>query len=180
MRQTTIYPLFLRWHRPWMLYPHEWINPHWECQLQCYKFDKLRRSLNDSERKRLKGLILKQSDLDRVLNRADPIEQHHNYMELGMGTFRLKSEQVLFQRAFIACADILKDVQIDRPPRSECQAGYIANSTGENIPIVFDTGCSFSLTPFHNDFTGPLSKTQIEEMKGLTKDTVKVEGMGWV
>ena len=44
---------------------------------------------------------------------------------------------------------------------------------------MIDTGASFSLTPYLEDFVTPLEKPEIDEMHGLT-DSVKVQGVGWV
>ena len=48
-----------------------------------------------------------------------------------------------------------------------------------SVPIVIDTGCSMSITPFLDDFTTELRSAQDESMQGL-KDSVQVQGVGWV
>ena len=53
------------------------------------------------------------------------------------------------------------------------------NSHRPDVPIVIDTGASFSLTPFINNFTSKLEPSDIKEMHGLS-DSVMVKGVGWV
>ena len=50
---------------------------------------------------------------------------------------------------------------------------------GIKTPIVFDTGCSFSLTPFLEDFVGELEAADIDEMQGIN-NSIAVKGVGWV
>jgi hypothetical protein len=59
---------------------------------------------------------------------------------------------------------------------------YIAQDSGEaqQVPIVFDTGCLMSITPFKSlDFVGPIEKTNVKELNAV-KDTVPIEGIGLV
>ncbi len=58
---------------------------------------------------------------------------------------------------------------------------YIATDSGEapHVPIVFDTGCSMSITPFISDFVGPIEETDIKELTAV-KDTVPIKGSGLV
>jgi hypothetical protein len=56
---------------------------------------------------------------------------------------------------------------------------YLSEHQQCEMPIVFDTGASFSVTPVRSDFVADLTKSEVDAMKGLT-DSVHVEGMGWV
>jgi Reverse transcriptase (RNA-dependent DNA polymerase)/GAG-pre-integrase domain len=47
------------------------------------------------------------------------------------------------------------------------------------VPIVLDTGASFSLTPFESDFVRGPTPSKATEMTGIT-DAVKIEGIGTV
>jgi hypothetical protein len=47
----------------------------------------------------------------------------------------------------------------------------------EELPIVIDTGASFSVTPTISDFCGPIKPADLLSLKGL-KDSVTVCGMG--
>ena len=49
-----------------------------------------------------------------------------------------------------------------------------------HVPIVFDTGASFSLTPFIEDFdVEGIEEPDVKEMHGIA-DKIKIEGRGWV
>jgi hypothetical protein len=52
---------------------------------------------------------------------------------------------------------------------------YIAQGSGEakQVPIVFNTGCSVSITPFKSDFVGPIEETNVKELNAV-KDAVPV------
>jgi hypothetical protein len=50
-----------------------------------------------------------------------------------------------------------------------------------DVPIVIDTGCSHSVTPFIEDFTGPITPILDDTMGGLKNgQEVKIAGEGWV
>ena len=47
-----------------------------------------------------------------------------------------------------------------------------------NVPIVIDSGASYALTPFFEDFITPLKCSKIESLQGLSaKANVKGEGL---
>ena len=48
-----------------------------------------------------------------------------------------------------------------------------------NTPVVLDTGASFSLSPYKSDFVGPLRRSDVPSLKGLSATTT-VEGIGTV
>jgi hypothetical protein len=48
-----------------------------------------------------------------------------------------------------------------------------------DVPVVIDTGASFSITPFEEDFVSPLKSADMDAMHGLA-DSVLVKGVGWV
>ena len=180
--------------KPWLLWIYGLIFPYWEYDLKTSRSvysdlndgrwelpSMCKASLSSPTKKSSKTLkSATMSDVDKLLRCAPPLEQFRLYQQFGMNMFQLGSERTMFQRAFIATADLLRDVQFERPPDAAFKAGYIMQSDGEMTPIVFDTGCSFSLTPFFSDFTQPLEKTEVDNMKGLSKDPVQVQGVGWV
>ena len=47
------------------------------------------------------------------------------------------------------------------------------------VPIVFDTGASLSLTPFASDFVEPIRPCTTQEIQGIG-NSLKVKGIGWV
>ena len=47
----------------------------------------------------------------------------------------------------------------------------------DEVPVVIDTGASFSLTPFREDFVGPMEETNTDNLQGLNAQAeVKGEG----
>ena len=48
-----------------------------------------------------------------------------------------------------------------------------------NTPVVLDTGASFSLTPFEDDFVALIVSTSSKEMKGIA-DSLRIQGVGTV
>lgn len=57
------------------------------------------------------------------------------------------------------------------------QSGY--SSYQKNLPIVFDTGASMSISPVREDFIGDLEPAPISSLQGL-KDKVNIVGVGTV
>ena len=52
-------------------------------------------------------------------------------------------------------------------------------NTQYNTPVVLDTGASFSLIPFKDDFVTPIVSTSPKEMKGIA-DSLRVQGVDTV
>ena len=96
--------------------------------------------------------------------------------------FRTTSEDVVLKRAFIAAKQLLVDSSTAR-----AQHGIFLTDQSKadlldrhlDVPIVIDTGASFSLTPFMSDFTSPIEPPDVDSLTGLT-DKVDVKGVGWV
>ena len=86
----------------------------------------------------------------------------------------------MFKSAFIAATALLDELEWRRPSGSRYEGAYLADNHHRcDVPIVFDTGCSFSITPFQDDFVTELEDTDVAEMTGLT-DKVQIQGQGWV
>ena len=81
-------------------------------------------------------------------------------------------------RAFIAATQILHDLGAPRDPCGERHTAFIQNVHGEhrNVPIVVDTGASFALSPFLDDFVSPLEQSECTELIGLSGNA-NVEGI---
>ena len=63
---------------------------------------------------------------------------------------------------------LLKKLGLKRDPAGHVTAGYIAQELKPSaVPIVIDTGCSISVTPFIEDFVMELQPTQEDVMQGL-------------
>jgi hypothetical protein len=78
-----------------------------------------------------------------------------------------------FPLAFSASNEIMP-ISYD-PPKEIKETEYVANCS-DGLPIVFDTGCSMSVTP---NFIGDLEPSPTESLQGL-KGKVKVVGVGRV
>ena len=90
------------------------------------------------------------------------------------------SQMNYMQSAYCATADALKDTHLHlKTAPHELSAAYLINDQAHlDVPIIFDTGCSVSLTPFQEDFVTELDTTDCREMAGLA-DSVAVSGIGW-
>ena len=85
------------------------------------------------------------------------------------------------QNAYVATADMLRETHIKlKTGPDELSGAYLSDhEVRQDIPVIFDTGCSCSLTPIMDDFVSKLDTTDVEEMRGLA-DAVSIEGIGWV
>ena len=84
-------------------------------------------------------------------------------------------------KAFVASTKLLDQLGHNRSPAEPYStSGFVVqNEQSLTVPMVIDTGCSISVTPFKEDFVTDIEPTQEDSMKGL-KDSVKVVGIGWV
>jgi hypothetical protein len=86
----------------------------------------------------------------------------------------------------VARTDLIKE-ELERPHPSYVwptstpqQCAYLTEGVLTNeVPIVLDTGASFSLTPFESDFVHGPTPSKATEMTGIT-NAVKIEGIGTV
>ena len=126
---------------------------------------------------------------------SSPMEQHRDDMSSLMSTLRnalrLVSRRAPILRppeavAYMTALEVLdrydrvQDVVPSDRSRGLYFRSYLADGqTSADTPIVIDTGCSHSLTPFKEDFIGPLEGSPVDKMTGL-KDSVDIQGVGWV
>jgi hypothetical protein len=80
--------------------------------------------------------------------------------------FHVRSDQREFHHAFIAAVDLQHELHFHRPPGAKMVGSYVTQDSGEaqQVPIVFNTGCSMLITPFKSDFVGPIEETNIKEL----------------
>ena len=84
------------------------------------------------------------------------------------------------RQAHVATIGLLEKLGLKRNPTGCGTASYIAQEIKPSaVPIVIDTGCSISVTPFIEDFVTELQPAQEDAMQGLN-DSVQVKGIGWV
>jgi GAG-pre-integrase domain len=69
----------------------------------------------------------------------------------------------------------IKDIYSDE---SWLAKAYNTDHNGANVPVVLDTGASFSLTPFMNDFVGPIWPSPIGSLQGVSP--ANIAGIGTV
>ena len=96
----------------------------------------------------------------------------------------LTSEQNRVQQTLMLAKDLQIQLapSLERPASSWMRAVHLSQNSNTNahVPIVFDTGASFSLTPFLGDFDEDgIHEPDITEMHGIA-DKVKIEGIGCV
>ena len=118
--------------------------------------------------------------IGELLSQINVIQLYTNEFDLRNWFLTSTIEGHQFDQAFIAAADLLKELRYDRPPGSQFEGAYITDHKAQcDTPIVFDTGCSFSVTPFIDDFVTGIRKTRVNDLAGI-KETVMVHGVGWV
>ncbi|MCA1806897.1 MAG: hypothetical protein LC687_03405, partial [Actinobacteria bacterium] len=130
-----------------------------------------------------RGLDPDVNPLDTLLFYHDPLVWYRNEMVIKTKLFGLESENASIERAFVAAADIERELGMfkirRRSPNARMVGGYLTQHHQCDMPIVFDTGASFSVTPVREDFVADLTPAQVKQLKGLT-DSALVEGTGWV
>jgi Reverse transcriptase (RNA-dependent DNA polymerase) len=118
--------------------------------------------------------------VDNLLHRIDPITW---YRGMKLCERILQGRANTAKQLLVLQADLSRE-KLDRPqawsPTENPGRVYLSEGIAEKeVPIILDTGASFSLSPFKSDFIKGPSKSQVSELTGIT-DTVKVEGVGVV
>jgi hypothetical protein len=114
--------------------------------------------------------------LDEVIN---PLDWYLQLNLLDGELFMTVREKTVMEHAYIATAEIL--TQLNCPCSAVPLSGVFLTNTSAcyNVPVVIDTGASFSITPFEEDFVSPLEQADTNAMHDLA-DSVLVKGVGWV
>ena len=80
----------------------------------------------------------------------------------------------------VARADLAKEPRFRPLSITKGAHGYLSlERINCDTPIIFDTGCSFSLTPYKTDFVSEIQMTPTAEMDGIN-NSIKIEGVGWI
>ena len=117
-----------------------------------------------------------------------PLDWFAQEVELNSGDayFSLASDTSKARAAFDEATDLKHKFQkVTSGPLSPFQACVYVHFTpnedesGINVPIVFDTGASISITPFKNDFVEPLEPPDVTEINGINSSAA-IKGIGWV
>ena len=111
----------------------------------------------------------------------DPVEWYRRADSISSRQFCLSSERRNLTAGSVAARRILKTLNVLRPAELGGLHGAFLSDTeyASNIPIIIDTGASFSLTPFMEDFVSVLDDPDVDELYGPS-DSVAVKGSGWV
>lgn len=117
--------------------------------------------------------------LDELLSLIPPLEIFRNEMEIQSKLLGLQSEAHDLEQAFVATADLERKLGMSAPRMSNLSGAYISEHPRSDMPIVFDTGASFSVTPVRTDFVSELTQAEVESMTGLA-DSVMIEGVGQI
>jgi hypothetical protein len=92
----------------------------------------------------------------------------------------LKRETQKLQRAYVAAAALMDDLKMERPKNSIQQGIFLSSEQHKHdVPIVFDTGASMSVTPFEDDFVEQMQPPEHDSLTGLSEKT-PVLGQGLV
>ena len=84
--------------------------------------------------------------------------------------------------ALVAATELVSGLWPDRsvlPTRARNVVYLSKNATQGNTPIVLDSGASFCITPFIDDFVDTPQPTKAKEMKGIA-DALRIKGIGTV
>lgn len=111
------------------------------------------------------------------IEQLDPLGYHQKEKILTDSLFSGDYFDEKIKRAHVLANNMLDELGIRGAHAHRAQA-YLVNDESD-LPIVFDTGASLSVTPFLSDFVGELEEPDVEEMKGLV-DSVQVKGVGIV
>jgi hypothetical protein len=120
--------------------------------------------------------------IDGLLEDAHPLDMFRHELTLKTKLFGFASDIAKIERAFVAAADLKREMNMKMlsHTHSEQALGYIADHQDScDIPIVYDTGASFSVTPCSSDFVSDIRSCDTSEMTGLA-DSVPIRGKGWV
>ena len=120
------------------------------------------------------------SPIDDLLSKLHPLNLLQHEMDVRTKLFGLCLDTISMEEAFITAVNLERELKMKTKPDHKMTGGYVTeHMTKSEMPIVFDTGASLSVTPVRCDFIAEPEKTDVENMTGLS-DSVLVKGVGWV
>ena len=122
-------------------------------------------------------LTVPMCEFKTILDELDPLRDLQYERLISNSLYDLVSTDRV-ARAHMLATDLLTGLGVTRSHAHRAEA-YLADDKETDLPIVFDTGCSLSVSPFKSDFVGDLEEPDVNDMRGLS-DSVKVCGMGSV
>jgi hypothetical protein len=107
--------------------------------------------------------------VDNLLHHIDPITWYHG---MKLCEHILQGRANTTKQLLVLQADLSRE-KLDRPQvwSTTKNPGRVYLSEGieeKEVPIILDTGASFSLSPFKSDFIKGPSKSQVSELTGIT------------
>jgi len=125
-------------------------------------------------------LITQRPFIDLLIGNSDPAGLFRQEKMLLQADFLTKTDTTVVQ-AHMATVDLLHGlgISVTNTPHSNLSEAYLAHDDSNELPIVFNTGCSLSVTPFESDFISALEEPDVDVMKGLS-DSVAIKGVGRV
>jgi hypothetical protein len=115
--------------------------------------------------------------LDKVINPLDWYLQLKHLLDGEL--FMTVREKTIMEHAYIAAAEILSQLNCPRSAVPLSRVFLTDTSACYDVPVIIDTGASFSITLFEEDFVSCLETADTDAMHGLA-DSVLVKGVGWV
>ena len=84
-------------------------------------------------------------------------------------------------QSYVATIGTLNKLNLHRGTSNKTPVGgyLIQDLSEQHVPVVIDSGCTRSVTPFRNDFDSAIDTSNEQEMVGL-KDSVSIQGEGYV
>ena len=132
--------------------------------------------------------------IDRVLKKVHPITFHRMEKSVSSSGFcmnkqmndkvqRQRQEQKVFMLSTEVASSVSQQLGLNYaggPSYGKSMAYHNCQHDNMMTPIVFDTGCSLSITPFKEDFVSSILKPQTSEIKGVGAATHPITGVGVV
>ena len=116
------------------------------------------------------------------LDKLDPIKRFRQGTKLTNSSFlAIQSEMVRMKRACYAATIMFSTPGMQDAPRLQAGAFLTSDATSPEIPLIFDTGASFSVSPCLDDFISP--PEPLNGQVGLTDfndNRTSASGIGWV
>ena len=118
--------------------------------------------------------------IDELIGDSDPAGLFRQERMLLQADFMSRSDNSVPQ-AHMATIGLLLGlgISVTNTPQGNLSEAYLSHDNQSELPVVFDTGCSLSVTPYESDFITALEEPDVDVMKGLS-DSVAIKGVGLV
>ena len=112
----------------------------------------------------------------------DPVEQCRRQIGLlGTNILSLSSQDARLNRAFYAAIALISALGVDDPSSKMGGTFLSSDAPKSDVPLVFDTGCGYSISPCLDDFVTPLEPAPPGlGVSDFADRSCGVKGVGWV